>query len=138
MSSNCPVVLMLMIAGCTGSGGPERAAVSGDVSVNGDPVEDGTISFVPTGTTKGPSTGGDISGGKYSLAADKGPVVGTQRVEIRAYRKTGRKLPPKPPNNSETDEMEPYIPARYNTQSMLTVEIDSGKNEGTNFKLLVP
>jgi len=141
MTKTCaysPLLLMLMIAGCTGSGGPERAVVSGAVSFNGEPVEEGTISFVPTGTTQGPSTGSPITAGEYSIAADKGPVLGTHRVEIRAYRKTGRKLPPKPPNPSETEETVPYIPAQYNSESTLTVEIEPGKNEGTNFELKVP
>lgn len=91
---------------------PERAAVSGAVSFNGEPVEEGTISFVPTGTKQGPSTGSPITAGEYSIAADKRPVLGTHRVEIPAYRKTGRKLPPNP---SETEETVPHIPAQYNS-----------------------
>ena len=48
--------------------------------------------FYPTGDTKGPTTGGNIEDGQYSIAVPKGPIVGRTRVEIRATRKTGRKV----------------------------------------------
>jgi len=63
------------------------------VTLDGQPVETGSIAFRPKGQTKGPSAGGTIQDGAYSIDRAQGPVVGTMRVEINATRKTGRPGP---------------------------------------------
>jgi len=124
-------LLVLLASGCGGRAGPERAAVGGRVTADGQPVQNGSISFVPTGDTTGPSSGGKITGGSYNIARQHGPVVGRHRVEIRAMRKTGRKVEagqPAPPGTL-IDETEQFIPPKYNTQSELTAEIQPGSND---------
>jgi len=111
--------------GCGGPEGPQRAAVQGTVTLDGQPIAEGTITFYPTGDTRGPSAGGEIRDGAYSLAAAKGPVVGTCRVEIRARRKTGQTVMV---GGIETEQLEQYIPARYNTRSTLTARIEPGRH----------
>ncbi len=71
------------VCGC-GPSGPERVAVTGTVTYQGKPIEQGSIRFVPTGETKGPATGTTIKQGKYEASAKGGVLVGTQRVEITA------------------------------------------------------
>ncbi|MFH1924018.1 MAG: hypothetical protein ABIP48_29540 [Planctomycetota bacterium] len=123
-------VLLVVIAGCDGS---NRAGVTGEVTLDGQPVEDGTISFVPSG---GAAAWGDIKGGRYSISAAEGPGVGTSRVEIRWDRKTGKKSPAVPPAPPDTmiEETEEAVPARYNAESELKAEVKSGKNT-FDFKL---
>lgn len=60
-----------------------RAAVSGTVTIDGQPVRWGTIAFVPADNKNAPVAWGMISRGKYSISADHGPTVGDHRVEIR-------------------------------------------------------
>ncbi len=60
----------------------------------------------------------------------------TFRVEIRAQRKTGNKIAagsPAPPGTM-IDETEEAIPARYNNESTLRVDVTTGRNSH-EFKL---
>jgi len=54
-------ILLLAVTGCGGSTG-----VSGSVSYDGQPVENGSITFVPADGL-GPSSGSTISGGRYRV-----------------------------------------------------------------------
>lgn len=125
----------LWTAGCGGPSGPERAEVFGTVTFDGEPISQGSISFLPQEGTNGPSAGGLIVDGKYDVS-ERGPALGSYRVEIQSSRKTGKKIeagPPSPPGTM-IDEIEMYIPTKYNRESGLTVEVKSGRNE-FNFKL---
>jgi hypothetical protein len=66
-------------------------------------------------------------------------VIGFNRVEIHGYRRTGQKMPDIAGKSLSdgikmVDALIPYIPPRYNTASELTVEIESGTNEGIHFE----
>jgi hypothetical protein len=118
--------LFLLLAGCGGDGVP-RAAVSGNVTLDGQPLEEGVILFTPLG--KGPSAGGDIKQGKYQLPQDKGPGPGSYRVEIRAYRATGETVRDEASGTVEEVKVS-IIPPRYNNQSTLAIEVKpAGPNE---------
>lgn len=121
----------LCLAGCGGGGSDfDRAEVGGKVTVNGEPLEEGTIEFLPTGETPGPSVGGVIEKGEYEIPSEKGPAVGTHQVKIEAMRKTGRKVMGGPPGEeSLIDERKPFIPANYNSQTTLTADIQSDTNQ---------
>ena len=73
------VLVAFLVAGCGGG----MATVSGKVTYDGSPVEDGTITFLPA-DGKGPSAGGKISGGSYVVDnLTPGPKV----VQIVAVKK---------------------------------------------------
>ena len=120
----------LAIAGCGGNG-PERVSVRGTVRVDGTLLEKGAIVFIPAGNTQGPKASGTITGGMFEISEADGPVVGSQRVEIRTEpelgfalddpeafrRQPGPDLPPDP------------IPDQYNNQSTLVIDTTaSGEN----------
>lgn len=120
------------LAGCAGASGPERASVSGTVKLDGVPVEQGTISFIPTGPKGGPTSGDVIEKGNYSIAATGGPILGDHKVEIRALKKTGKQIKVMPPAVSPTgfvDETVEAVPAKYNSSSTLTQTLKSGHNK---------
>jgi hypothetical protein len=120
---------MLLCSGCGKSDGLDRAAVAGKVTLDGVPVTGGNITFFPQGGTKGPSAGGTIEDGRYSITAARGPVVGSNRVEIRATKKTGRKVQaPMSDRGVLTDEFVEAVPARYNSQSTLECRVEPGDN----------
>ena len=110
-----------------GCGQSNRAAVSGQVSFDGKAVADGAISFVPAGDNPGLPAWGKIQAGRYSIPTNTGPALGTNRVEIRWTRKTGRLRPAHGPMPPE-EEFEEAIPARYNSHSELKAEIKHGDN----------
>ena len=123
-------ILVALCVGCGKGDGLNRASVEGKVTLDGTPVEKGSISFVPTAGTKGPSVGGTIENGRYSLPSANGPVVGKYRVEIHAPRKTGKQIQaPMAPKGTMTDEVADAAPAQYNSKSTLEKEIKAGKNE---------
>jgi hypothetical protein len=105
------------------------------VTLNGEPIEIGSISFIPQGETVGMTAGGAIENGVYSIAANQGPVLGSHSVAITSPRKTGRKIPAAMGNPGELmDEVTESVPAKYNVRSTLVVDIKSGDNE-LNFDL---
>ncbi|MGD9853519.1 MAG: hypothetical protein AB7U20_01075 [Planctomycetaceae bacterium] len=59
-----------------------RVAVWGDVTHEGAPVEEGTISFAPASGTNGFAAGGGIRAGEYSIVRSDGPTQGTYTVRI--------------------------------------------------------
>lgn len=122
------VLLLLVMTGC--GGGIQRVAVEGEVSLDGKPIQKGSILFRPTGTTKGMTAGGEIIDGRYQLSADKGPVVGNNIVEFYADFKTGRKvlLVPHDPGSGSVDEYVQVFPERFNTRSTVQCEIKSGES----------
>lgn len=122
------VFLMFCCLGC-GKGDGNRAAVSGKVTLDGAPVATGSITFFPMGNTKGCTAGGDIRDGQYSISVAKGPVIGHNRVEIRATEKTGRKVQaPMSAKGVLTDESVQVIPDRYNSVSTLECDVEQGNN----------
>jgi hypothetical protein len=114
----CLAALCLTGLGC--SEGPLRLPVSGSVELDGKPLATGSLLMVPTKT--GPVAGCDIKDGQFEMPTDRGPGPGEYRVEITAYRPTGRKVYDSDLNAS-TETLEPIIPVRYNTQSELTATI---------------
>ena len=123
---------VLVCVGC-GQGPSNRASVAGKVTVDGKPLEEGSIVFVPTEGTTGPTAGGRIRNGNYTIGSKKGPVVGTARVEIRAVRETGR-ISTFGFDAGQKERVQ-YIPARYNEDSQLRADLKRGRNS-LDFELI--
>ncbi len=120
-----------LLVGCGGSSdGIKRADVSGTVTFEGTPVERGFIQFVPVPGVEGAPVKLTIENGEYSSSSDpvdsRGIPVGENRVEITASRSTGKQI--KNEMGEMEDEIEWYIPEKYNTNSELTMEIAPGDN----------
>jgi hypothetical protein len=121
-----PSIIVLAVAilfgGC--SKGPPMGDVQGNVTVNGKPLAEGTIRFLPVnGDT--PATGGSIINGTFQVQVP----VSKQRVEIAANMIDPEKTPP----NATADQivMKKLVPDRYNSQSELTLDVVPGLNEPT-------
>src|SRR5262245_6043145 len=125
------VVVALLLPGC---GDGNRGQVFGTVALDGQPVENGVITFLPTAGTTGPSTSVTIKDGRYEIGREQGPIIGTNRVEILVYRKTGKKIR-EMTGTGQIDEIIQAAPSTFNTESTLTREIKAGSNE-LNFDLV--
>lgn len=125
--------LSMVLAGCGAASGPQRASLSGTITLDGTALERGVISLVPIAGTKGPTAGVEIVAGKYTIAQSTGPVPGHYRVEITANRKTG-KIRDEGGMVGKVEVTEQYIPAKYNTASTLELDIVAGSNS-RDFKL---
>jgi hypothetical protein len=130
------VLLGVFLIGCADDG-LDRAEVHGQVTVDGQPIEQGSISLVPQPGTEGPAVGTAIEDGTYAFDHSDGPLPGSYRVEIRATRKTGRQIVDdmRPPGDNRVDEVEQYLPPRYNSKSELTVEVARGVNKVKDYDL---
>jgi hypothetical protein len=110
------IFLMTCLAGC-GPRGIPMAEVRGEVKYDGAAIETGTITFQPA-DGKGPSAGGEIRQGQFSLRAPPG----VKRVEIRALKVVGKTAPSlEAPEGAQI--VEDQLPTDYNTNSKLTEEI---------------
>ena len=115
-----------------------QSPVVGEVTFNGNPVEDGTISFESADGT-GPTTGGQIVAGKYELIGAAAPIPGKKIVRINAIRKTGRKIRDNfSAAGALTDQLERYIPDIYNTRSTLSCEVTAQGPGQIDFHLKTP
>jgi hypothetical protein len=70
----------MLVAGCDSTS--TRRSISGTVSVDGKPVEKGSIMFLPDAGHRGPSASSSILGGEYQFSTDNGPTAGSHRVVI--------------------------------------------------------
>lgn len=62
--------------------GSERASVSGVVNLNGTPLPEGTIRFVPVDSNSGPKVSVTVVEGKFEATSEHGPMVGINRIEF--------------------------------------------------------
>ena len=116
------------VAGCAGSAADRtpRAAVSGSVTVDGQPLERGVVMFDPQNGTV-PTTL-DVVNGKFAGEAP----VGKNRVEISAPREVAME-------GAEDDDgakvQEETLPAEYNAESTLTKDVTEGGPNTFDFEL---
>jgi hypothetical protein len=118
----------LLLTGC-GGGEANRGDISGVVKLDEKPLVQGSILFTPIEGTHGSVAGGTIENGRYQFSGESAPAIGWNRVEIRAMRKTGKKIPkPFAPPGQTVDEQIEAIPPQFNSESNLKVEVKHGKN----------
>ena len=124
-------VLLVVCVGCHRGPSP----LGGEVTFDGKPVDEGTISFEPA-DGKGTATGGKIAAGKYELTGNAAPLPGKKIVRIFAVRKTGRVVTDR--MTGTVDEVKPYIPDIYNSRSTLSCEVLSDGSHQIDFNLRHP
>jgi hypothetical protein len=111
-------VSCLAIVSCSGcSRQPPSAEVRGEVTFDGEPIENGSIAFQPADGV-GPSAGGEIKRGLYCVRVPPG----RKRVEIHGSKRVGKR-PPTPENPVEEDIYREFIPPDYNLKSTLNEEV---------------
>lgn len=124
--------VLLSTMGCGKSDGPPTFVVKGTVTLDGKPLETGRINLVPA-DGKGSSVGGDIKAGKYEVRAGSG----SKTVAITSEKVTGKqKQYPNDPQSPEYDVKEQIIPAKYNSNTELKVDVKSEGTTDANFTLV--
>ena len=133
------VVAAVAVFGCGGRGEEElpRAAAAGIVTLDGKPLQDGVIRFVPIDGTPGPKTSAIISDGRFSADAAHGPVAGKHRIEIESTDNGGYAIDDESAiqklRESGVRHIEVVrVPPIYNARSTLTKTVSAdGPNEFT-------
>jgi len=118
-----------LVAGCGGSGN-----VSGTVTLNGEMVDGGVITFHPADQPNAADKGNArIAGGKYSITSPD-LVPGNYLVKIIWLKPTGKKVDAPGDPGVKMDQTQQVVPKQYNSESTLTRELKSGSNT-LNFEL---
>jgi hypothetical protein len=117
----------LSCVGCGRVDGPQLATVSGTVTLDGKPVPQVNITFVPETQGGSPSFGSTDANGKYTLLFSQdraGAMLGKHRVEIEAQEpEVGDDGEPIAP----AAEVVP-IPVKFSQPGALSAEVKSGNN----------
>ena len=74
------------ICGCGGKS-PDarpRIAVTGTITLDGQPLDNAVIRFVPLAEVNGPKASVAVTAGRFELPSESGPVAGRHRVEIES------------------------------------------------------
>lgn len=123
----CFIAVGLLLSGCNSG-----TKIHGKISANGAPLDEAEIQFVPVTSTGGEQLGTVVSKGEYTLADPERLKEGEYQVQIRAYRKSGKKIwdgMGDGSNKNMVEELKQFIPAKYNDTSELKVAIKAGNNE---------
>ncbi|MGI9177892.1 MAG: hypothetical protein ACR2IT_08565 [Pirellulales bacterium] len=111
------VAMVLLVAGC--GRGPALGDLSGEVNLDGSPLAEGAIRFEPA-DGKGSTAGASIQNGRYNARM----MANGYRVQISSADMT----PPPGLPAGEFFTGRERIPARYNEQKELTVDVKQGAN----------
>jgi hypothetical protein len=139
LGRNVPVLLGLLLIFTFGGCGPrsDRLAISGTVTLNGAPLDSGSIRFSSLPGEKMYATGAMVKDGAYKVPQPKGLPPGKYRVEInspdlKAPLVATRPAPGEPVGPPTAPER---IPAAYNMNSTQTVEVAIGKGNDFVFDI---
>jgi hypothetical protein len=120
--------LLTSLLGC-GDGGPELASVKGIVTVDGQPVPNATLTFVPQEGS--PSYGQTNREGKYELMftdVKRGAMLGSHQVTIEGQRLSKDELAEMKAQGMDVPDRIVEIPKAYRQAGALTAEVKRGSN----------
>lgn len=113
-------ILAIVATGC--SRGPAMAKISGEVTVDGQPLKDGRILFTPEDGL-GQTGGSTITDGKFQVEVPPAKM----KVQINASQVIGKQAAYEGvPNSPMMDIVKEIIPKRYNDQTELREEVKPG------------
>jgi hypothetical protein len=136
----CAACVAVLFAGdgCSGDGLP-RQPVSGFVTLDGQPLSSGAITFFPD-LLRDPdypvAAGAMIDRGYFSIPRGQGLVPGRYVVAINsAATRAKRRKNQREPGNDQAVEKE-RVPAKYNSESQMAIEIKDAAIKEITFRLV--
>lgn len=128
------LIILVVMPGC-GTKTTNCGDIAGEVKLDGNSIEQGSILFAPIKGAQGAVVGGPIENGRFQLSGSNSPTIGWNRVEIRVPRKTGKIIPKGLGATGEmVEEQVESVASQFNSTSTLTMEIKPGSNTG-NFEV---
>jgi hypothetical protein len=117
-AKDCIWLILLVLCGC--GSGDGAADVSGEVTLDGQPLTDGVIHFMPVdGKSRTAST--FVRDGHFQTRVP----LGKQRVEISCVKAQ----PLRPGQAADSATGAEIVPAKYNTKSELHADVNNGANK---------
>ena len=121
------LAVLLFSFGCGPKNELGRLPVSGEIKLNGQPLDQGTILFAPK-QAQGVSSGGDILDGAFQIEEHKGLTPGSYFVRIYAADEEGEDVEPQLPGPGIKTKRE-RIPPKYNLRSELKLVVEASQGE---------
>lgn len=110
--------------------------MSGEVRLDGAPLDKGTIRFTATDPGKTLSAGAMIRDGKYDVPHEKGLPPGEYRLQITSPDKSGKMVRyGASANNPGVMIAKDRIPPSYNVQSEHVVELTASEKNVFDFDI---
>ncbi|WP_435009191.1 hypothetical protein P12x_000440 [Tundrisphaera lichenicola] len=130
-------LILLGLSGCGEDDGLNRQAVSGTVTLDGKPLETGTIRLLPTSAEATTETSTFIEMGSYSFSKADGPVPGSYKVVISSAKRGAFDLPQgKTPGEAHPPKAKEEVPKQYNVKTTLTATVKADQAEPIDFPLV--
>ena len=131
---------ILLIAGCADSSVDERGdrvAVSGKVTLDGQPLSRARIIFVSDQGKGKVKSSALIEDGAFSITKENGPLPGSARVEIHPELAELEEFEGERAGDETTfvDTKRVDIPAEYNFRSKLTADVGNEDSNAFTFDL---
>jgi hypothetical protein len=122
--STCALLVALLVLGCGQSQSSNLVPVAGTVTLDGQPLGNATLFFMPQGETKGNGGGGTTdAAGKYqanSVRGEKGLHPGSYKVTVSRRLMPDGKPPPPDDKPMESPARE-SLPGQYSDQGQTTL-----------------
>lgn len=112
--------LTILLVGALGCA-PAPNVISGTVTVDGQPLKEGLIRFVPVDGKSNPESR-PITDGKFSVPVSSGEM----RVEISANKVVGKRKMYETPDSPVVDDVVELLPPRFNVESQLKITVNGG------------
>ena len=118
------ISVLALVTGCNRENLPKLGAVSGTVTMDGQPVANATVIFDGAKEGEPASLGRTDASGKYELyysRGNKGTTIGEHVVHISTHDETG--------DDDNRQVHKETIPSRYNAKSELKANVTRGSNK---------
>ena len=129
MKTFCALAALLGVvsfAGCQPDDG--LCPVEGTVTLDGQPLAEGSIGMGPMVGQPGTAVGGKILNGEFKIRASEGEML----VNIRSQKKVPIENPtPDEVAHNDTERTVELVPEKYNDRSELKFTVVKGKNKAT-------
>jgi hypothetical protein len=116
--------ILVGVMGCSGSS--TTGTVNGTVTLDGNPLQEGTVRFVPI-DGKSPTASASVAEGKFTASVP----LGEMRVEFSAPKVVGRHKVYETPDSPMVDDVAELIPNRFNVRSELRITVRKGSQDET-------
>lgn len=126
------LLLIVIASGCGGADGPEIASVRGTIKMDGEPLPNATVLFIPQAGGR-PAGARTDENGEYELnfgSGRQGAIPGENKVRISTLSD---------PMPDEEGNMVPgspeKVPRQFNTATTLTFTVEDGKENIADFDI---
>jgi hypothetical protein len=117
-------LLALLAAGC--SGGGSTGTVNGTVTLDGQPLKEGVVKFIPADVKVHPVSAA-VKDGRFTITAP----LGENRVEFSVSKVVGKIKMYDTPDSPTVDQTKEMLPDKFNVRSTLKSTVKGGSQDET-------